>query len=223
MKDIGQRVIAARGNARETERIIEEYLPFIRKQAASVQGAPQDDSGTLALLGFVQAMQKYEPGKGAFLAYAQLVIRSRLLDEIRKAPPAHLPLEAEDGPSPIDEASIARYDADEERRELAAEIAEANAALEAYGISFALLGKIGPRQQRSRALCLRVARHIACDDALCGDFNRTGRLPQAAAALALGISPKTIEKHRRYIVALLVLLAGDFPHIHCFLREEAEA
>ena len=48
------------------------------------------------------------------------------------------------------------------------------------------------------------------------------KLPQAQLASALFISPKTIEKHRKYIVTLIILLSGDYPGIRAFLPQYRE-
>jgi hypothetical protein len=42
-------------------------------------------------------------------------------------------------------------------------------------------------------------------------------LAQAELAKEFGISPKTIEKYRKYIVTLSILLLGDYPGIKAYL------
>ena len=104
-----------------------------------------------------------------------------------------------------------------ERQGLAAEIRQFDQALGHCGVTFRELPRVCPTQRRARVRCLQLAACIAADDALRAGFQRTGRLPQGALAQRFGLSVKTVEKHRKYITALAVLLTGDYPGIRAFL------
>ncbi|MEF9895665.1 MAG: RNA polymerase subunit sigma, partial [Clostridia bacterium] len=79
-----------------------------------------------------------------------------------------------------------------------------------------------PKKRRARARCLDLARWVAEDENQRAAFLRTSRLPQGELARCGNVSIKTVEKQRKYIVALVVLLLGDFPDMLAFLPRGAE-
>ena len=51
-------------------------------------------------------------------------------------------------------------------------------------------------------------------------------MPVKALANATGITKKTIDRYRKYMIMAILILEGDFPHIAeylKFVREEASA
>ena len=50
------------------------------------------------------------------------------------------------------------------------------------------------------------------------DFKRTGRLPIREIRKATGASVKTLDRYRKYLVAVIILLSGDFPHLAEYLK-----
>ena len=62
-------------------------MPFIRSETAKFlkrDPSPEDDELSIAMFAFYEAIRSYSPIKGAFLKYAALQIRSRLIDNYRK-------------------------------------------------------------------------------------------------------------------------------------------
>lgn len=91
-----------------------------------------------------------------------------------------------------------------------------------YGISFRELTKLCPRQHRSRNLCLFLAKEIVGEDTYKKQLIQSKKLPKTELAGRFQISGKTIEKYRKYIVTLVILLLGDYPGIKTFLPEYKE-
>lgn len=227
MKDISERAEAAREDPAALDRLLEEEEPFILRQVTAVAGVKAaNDLLSVGMLAFVGAVRGYNSDRGDFPAYAGVCIRSRVLDvlrrEAREAGRA-IPLYGEGEMNPAEaRVSLLRYNVEQERAALREEIAALDMALMAHGLTFAELSRVSPRHDSAKRRCVRLARHVLATKALREALDRTGRLPQGALALAFGLSPKTIEKHRRYIVALTVLLRGDFPMIQAFLRIRGE-
>lgn len=224
MEDLSHRIGLARADAGELERLVLDYLPFIKKEVGRIGGTAleYDDKLSLGMLVFTNCVRQYEAQRGGFLSYAAVCIRNRLLDETRRlgrgGAPLSLDAEEEHAAATVEErASLEAYSCQRERRELREEIDVLAAQLARHGLSFGELARICPRQRRSRALCARLARQVCGDAALREAFQRDGRLPQGELAGRLGISAKTVEKHRRYIVALVVILLGDYPGIGSYI------
>lgn len=228
MEDLAWRLSEARKDSMAMEQLVTDYLPFMKKQLATLKDLPLefDDMLSLAMLTFVGCVRQYEEQRGGFMGFCAACIRNRLIDEARRQK-GHaaqvLPLEAEGvGDLYEEQAAIAAYDRQEERAALAEEIDSLSSELAELGVVFAELPRICPKQRRSREQCLMLARYIAGDDASREQFLRQHTLPQKQLAVRFGLSPKTIEKHRQYIVTLVVLLLGDYTGIRAFLPQYGE-
>lgn len=217
MEGLEARVARAAASPEEMDSFLREYLPFIKKQASQARGAlDYDDALSLAMLAFVNAARQYAPERGAFLPFAAVCIKNRLADECRvERRHSERVLEF---PAQGNEPSVPfAYDREMERQAISEELGRFGTALGAYGLDFQELARCCPKQKRARLQCRALAALVTAEETLRSDFLRTGRLPQADLARRGGVSVKTVEKHRKYIVALVVLLAGDYPDIRAFL------
>lgn len=227
MDELTLRLREAREDNAALDALIADYQPFIRQEAqkVAVAGLELEDRLSIAALVFMQCVRQYSPERGGFIGYAATCIRNRLLDEGRKGSrqAAVIPLFQDDAAgevSPAEQAYVMEaYDRGQERQSLADEMDALSEALGGHGLSLSMLETVCPRQKRSRTQCAQLAHAVAADALLRDAFGRTGRLPQAELAVRFRISPKTIEKHRRYIVALVVILLGDYPGIRSFLPQ----
>lgn len=223
------RLEQAKQDSAVLNQLIEDYLPFIKKEAGKNQAAQieYEDRVSLGMLVFANCVEQYYVGKGGFISFASACIRNRLIDEEKKASRlaqrlVPFSVEAdEEGQAATAEvqASLQQYELQREQNLLAEEIEQLSHALQEFGVSFEDLPQNCPRQTRSRQLCMRLARTIKEDEDLREAFLRQRRLPQAQLAQSEGISPKTIEKHRKYIVALTVILINEYPGVQAFLPQ----
>lgn len=226
MNDIANDVLAAQQDRNKLDQLISDYLPFIKKQLSGLQGLrlEYDDMISLAMLTFSGCVQQYSLEKGNFLAFCSVCIRNRILDENRR----QMRYESKIVPLFDDEnenqtcmadgkAAITSYNIEQEQLSLAQEIEFFSLEIKKFGIDFDDLPRICPKQIRSRELCSKLAREIVATPLLYSEFMSTHRIAQGELSSLFGISPKTIEKHRKYIVTLVLLMSGDFPYIQAFL------
>lgn len=229
MEELAQRLREAQQSPAALNRLVGDYLPFVKKEAArnTASVIEYEDRVSLGMLVFSSCVHQYDFSKGNFISFASVCIRNRLMDEEKKAArqwgrvvPLH-PQAEEEGAAPDLEvqASIEQYSREREQELLAEEIRLVREELEKFNVSFEELTWHSPKQERSRCLCARLARRVVEDQALRAAFFRQRRLPQAQLAQAEGVSVKTVEKHRRYIVALAVILTGEYPGIRAFLPQ----
>lgn len=228
MGELDQRVVQAQNDSVEADSLLREYLPMIKKQVMEPisRGAEYEDILSTGMLAFAGAIQQYRPERGSFISFARLCIRSRILDEVRREGKnaAEISLDGNfEGQFRVEtDASLTQYSREQERQTLSEEISALRQALAEYGIPFDSLAKISPKQKRSRALCITAARRVADCDEMRETFVQSAKLAQTELAHILGVSPKTIEQHRRYIVTLVVILLGDYPCIRAFLPNAGE-
>ncbi len=227
MNELEKTVAEAKKNVKALDSLINNYLPFIKKQVGTLinLGLPYEDMLSLAMLVFTNCVGQYTEGRGGFLSFVKTSIKNRIIDESRKEQ-RHLsktiPLQIEDEISFESQISLQTYNRELERQSLSDEIDSLSLALTPYNITFGELTKICPKQGRARQLCLRLAEAVVNDKAMKAELLKNKRLTQNRLANCLNISPKTIEKHRKYIITLIILLMGDYPNIRAYLPQLRE-
>jgi RNA polymerase sigma factor len=213
-------------------RLVSAYMPFIKTSVSGVffKKELQEEYVTEAMLAFLQSVRTYQSESGAFIPYARTVIRNRLLNaaakegRIRKW---HIPFfskkaasngESAAGHSPP-EIEIARrgYEAAVEQENLRLEIAEINAEFSGWDFDVTDLARRRPKQDRSRLTCQAIAQAALARPGLIAEIKETRKLPVKKISALTGCSEKTLEKYRRYIVALILIMSGGYPYIQSFL------
>ena len=230
---IVQAVYAAKTDTAAADAFVQQYLPFVRAETvrftrqAIEQG--HEDELSIALLAFYEAILSYEKGRGAFLPYAARAIRNRLIDHFRaeRRHRGQVSMQAsagEDGRTLADTLPARdELDASELRLASRQEIAAFGAQLEQYGICFSDVADNCPRQERTLAACRRVLDHARAHPELLDRLVETGRLPMNELAAGSGTDKKTMERHRKYLVAILLAFTNGYEIIRGHLRQLAPA
>ena len=201
--------LAAKTDEQALNNLIEAQKPWILRVCSDVTHryiTDSDDEWSTALLAFHEAVQSYDESKGTFLAFASVVIRRRLLDDIRsqwrhKGEIHVLPGELEEEPDrSIDTAQAARE-----------EIAAAQAILKPYGFSFFDLAESSPKAEKTKAACCSAVTTLLKDGELLDKMRRNKALPMKELEKASGVARKILDRHRRYIIAAAEILSGEYP------------
>ncbi len=132
------------------------------------------------MIAFHEAIQGFTRERGAFLSYAALLIRSRLIDYQRKEArhQGHISLDAQSDEDDIPLYERLADDSDhyEESAKLQAtqqEIAELSLVLTSFGVSFTDIADNSPKQERTLEACGRVVRHAAANKELLEELLKT--------------------------------------------------
>lgn len=227
-------VLAAQnGDSLAREKVLQDYRPFYLRVASSscrkylVLG--RDDEASIAMIAFNEAIDSYNTEGGAsFLSFAEIVIKRRMVDFFRRQSRRadEIPLssfeseENEDGiiqkiESKEAHAVLQIQEEAEERRE---EIFRLDQLLSHYGIRFSELVKISPKHQDARDRALQVARIIVNDPELLAHLTSKKSLPLKELEERVVVSRKTLERQRKYIITLTLILIGDFYHLQEYLN-----
>lgn len=228
--DIVRQVLAAQDDVYTADRLIEQYLPFIRSETAKFLQRPpmdSDDELSIAMIAFHEAICGYDRGRGAFLPYAATLIRSRLIDYDRKerrhrgsvSLDAHSG-EDEDGTLMDTLADPSDHSGDLVLREATAhEIRELSEQMENFGVSLSDVADNCPRQQRTLDACRAAMTYAKTRPDLLDGLVRTGKLPIGELAQGSGVERKTLERHRKYLVALLLICTNGYEIIRGHLHQ----
>lgn len=222
--DIVKLVLEAQCDTRKLNKLIEDFLPFIKRCVSSCRHTKQsqDDALTLAMLTFADCVNAYREDKGSFVSFVQASIRNRLIDDFRieqKHISRLVPLLDENSEHTSLEVglSMKEYELQLERVSLQFEIEDLTKILKAWNTSYAELVKISPKQERTRAQCEYIATLILKNEVWRKQFMEKQRMPSKEMCDVYGVSPKVLEKYKKYIAVLCLIQSGDFPMLRTFL------
>lgn len=180
----------------------------------------RDDELSEALIAFNEAIDLFEVDKGVpFLAYARVLMKRRLIDYYRRQRLRQaISLDQEDIGRGIDvHLGLDEFREQEQNCERAAEIQQFSKALATLQLTYQDLVAVSPKHRDSRETLLRAARELAFDTELWFQVERKGKVPMQALALKTQIHPKVLERGRKYILAVALLIANQ--HDYVYLRE----
>ncbi len=224
-----RQVYEAKEDTQAADRLIGAYMPFIKVETAKFLNRPpmegQDDELSIAMIAFHEAIGRYSRGRGTFLKYAAVLIRNRLIDYERREKRHRLVISL-DAPAGEEETPILETVAGKENHgeEIAvrdatrAEIEELSRQMEQFGISLTDVADNCPKQARTLEICRKAVQKAQDDPEILEEFLRTKRLPMARLAGGSG-ERKTLERHRKYMVALLLIHTNGYEIIRGHIRQ----
>lgn len=225
---------ARSGNTDARNDLISAYVPFILRIASQTTrryiDPGIDDEYSISLSAFNEAIDRYQEDKAAsFLTFAETVIRRRLIDFFRSQRQhrgRQLPWSEFDVVDEEDNhmtnwvevsTSMELHQQQEEASMRVLEIQEYSNQLSKYDLTFAELVEISPKHEDARQNAFECARVILEDRELLEFVERRHALPLKALEDRVHVSRKTLERQRKYILAVLILMTGDFPLLKSFL------
>ena len=187
-----------------------------------------DDEWSIALLAFDEAVHNYQLEKGSFLSFAKLVIRRRVVDYLRTQGKYNMEITVDpvvfdtDSTENDEDVSIRLAVAErvsvEEKKDLKYEIAAANEIFSSYGFSFMDLSDCSPRAQKTKKSCAIAVGYVLKHPLMITELRNTSLLPIKTIEKNTLVPRKIIERHRKYIIAAIEILSGEYPNLAEYLR-----
>jgi len=218
------------GNEEVLNELLHSYQPFMKKTASFVCKRyiqEQDDEYSIALSAFHEAILHYEEDKNAsFLTFAHLLIRRKLIDFIRKEA-RRKDFTLGDSSSDLEEDaftllesshSFEQFTAEQQANERRSQIRAYEELLKPFGLNFQELVKVSPSHEDSRQTAIHIAQIIAESDEFYETFLVKKRLPVKELEELVSVSRKTIERQRKYIIAIIILLRSDLDYLKDYLK-----
>jgi RNA polymerase sigma factor len=212
------------------EDFLENCKPFVFKTACRVSKRVlewgRDDELAVALIAFNEAIDRYREESGVpFLAYARMVMGSRLTDHYRKESRvalSNVPL-AQSGElaGSLEYAkSWEVYWEEKAAGEREEEIKEYGRLLTSYGVTFEALVECSPRHRDTRQMLMRAAWTLVEEGVLFEELRHKKKLPLTELEKSTGIRRKNLERGRKYIIAMTLLISRreDFLYLSSYLR-----
>lgn len=234
---IVQWVLEAQRSSYAADALIEQYLPFIKSETAKyLKRMPmegQDDELSIAMLAFYESVMSYRPGRGSFLRLAATAIRNRLIDhhrlESRHRGLISYHAQDETGDTPLLERIADDSDHAETltlREAAREEITEFSEQLASFQLSLVDIADNCPRQERTMRACMTVLRYAKQQPQLLQQLLRSKKLPIRELADNTGVDRKILERHRKYLVAVLLAYTNGFEiirdHLYQLQKKEVQ-
>lgn len=221
-------VLARNGDAGAREELIRRFTPFILAVVSRATGhyiyLGEDDEASIGLMAFNEAIDSYHPdGGSSFLTLAETVIRRRLVDYFRREGKHRRVLSlyalenetaATADPLRDEEITLVHELADRRR-----EIERYQEELAGFGITFKDLVQGSPRHRDARDWALAAARVVASNPLFSQYLRERKALPLKALEKAVETSRKTLERHRKYIIAAALMLMGDYEYLADYIGQ----
>ncbi len=233
VKTENERAERAARDRREKESFLYDSTAHILALTARICSHPvttSDDEWSVALMAVNEAIDSYDPERGDFWGYAAIVIKSRLLNLFRKEKRESVEIPVswqvfegeveEDDPElsmklKVRESTVTD---DDISKILTDEIDALTKELEAYGISFFDLTRCSPRAAKTKRGCAEVIASIFLPPPLVGYLKKKKILPSAEIRKRSGYGVKFLDKFRKYLIATVLILDGDYPQIAEFVE-----
>ncbi|OPZ89997.1 MAG: RNA polymerase sigma factor SigI [Firmicutes bacterium ADurb.Bin419] len=211
------------------DKFISDYRPFVIKSVSRALNNKYIDienceEYSVGLIAFNEAIDKYdEDRKCSFKKFSYQVIQRRLIDYKRKNQKASVvyPFSYfEDNETCGLEERLFRpeYSDHVYAFEVREEFSTFIERMEDFGISLEDLVKSMPKHKDSRKACAKIARIIIEDERLFEKFSKKKTIPFKSLSENIEVSQRTVERNRKYIIALVLILQSDLEIIKNYIN-----
>ncbi|TGE37296.1 RNA polymerase sigma-I factor [Desulfosporosinus fructosivorans] len=227
-------IAAQSGDMLIREELIRSHKAFISRVSSKICNRyltwDNDDELSIALIAFNDAIDTFDPDGGAsFYSFVHMVIHRRLVDYFRKeGKHQHLSL----SPMNPEDEELSRYDSNTsqfqyqeiENTAVFAEVVENYVhVLSDYNVTLDDLVKVSPKHRDSKETLLRVVLALSSEPNLMTHLKIHRLLPIKELELLTGVKRKVLEKGRKYLIALaLVLYEPEFHPLKNFMQIPTE-
>lgn len=211
--------------------IINAYKPFIAKTVSSVCKRyiyESDDEFSIGLIAFNEAIEKYTPERGSsLLSFSEVVIKRRVIDYIRnQSKHQHMNLdltsasheEESSGMAIVNELSMVDFHNKTNEQLRREEIIHFQKLLTTFDLSFSDLVENSLKHADARKNAILVAKILVDDQELKEWLLEKKRLPIKQLEKRANVSRKTIERNRKYIIAIALILSSDFVFMKDYIK-----
>ncbi|MDP4085744.1 MAG: RNA polymerase sigma factor SigI [Bacillota bacterium] len=219
------------GNQVLRNEIIESYKPFIAKTVSSVCKRyihESDDEFSIGLISFNEAIEKYSSEKGSsLLSFAEILIKRRVIDYIRKQSKnqhisydfsSHIQEEESPGNMIVNELSVEDFQKKSEEEHRKEEIIRFQQCLKTYDLKFSDLVENSPKHADARKNAITIANMLIENEECKNILIDKKRLPIKQLEDMVQVSRKTIERNRKYIIAIALILMGDYVFMKDYIK-----
>jgi len=238
LREIDTLAIQAKSDPKALEDFILQNEHYIIKCASKIYHryiTKSDDEWSIALHAFHQAIQSYAMDKGSFYSFAELVIRRRLIDYQKgqskyisevSVDPVTFEIDFDDETDDLAmKLAVSKQVTKDTSSDIKLEIESINQRFSQYGFTFFELTKCSPKAAKTKKSCANAVNYILQNPILITELQSTKMLPIKIIEKNVQVPRKILERHRKYIIAAVEILTGEYPNLAeymQYIREESE-
>ncbi len=210
------------------EQFISEYTPFIIKTLYNILGTFIDiknsEEYSIGLLAFNESIECYNENKNCnFFNFSEQVIKRKLYTYLnsRKKELNTLPFSYFEETDKNFENKYCTLDSNDELHnvEMKDQYVHFEEKLAEFGISFEDLVLYKPKHKDSQRNAINIAKILAEDKILYDILMTKKTIPMTELLKKVKVNHKAIEKNRKYIISVCIILGEGFEDIREHIRE----
>mgnify|MGYP002783304560 CR=1 FL=1 len=207
----------------DSNEFIKEHIPFIIKTINEITGRyiclDNDEEISIVLLAFNEARQKYDYSKGHFLPYAKLVIKSRILNYLRKEKNNNLKESLEKLREDGFDFSQELYNPIENQDILIEEMNILKTTIQDFGFELDDLVEESPKHKDTRNRAIDLSKKINDDNKIKESMYTKRRLPIKEISIKYVISQKIIKGSKKFIIKVVIVLDKNLRNLKLWVRK----
>lgn len=211
---------AQAGNSEIREDLISEHQAFVRqitaRHALGHSDITSQDEYSIGLIALNEAIDSYRPGLRSFQSFAASVIKKRLIDYYRSQKKHRSHAGLDDIPEPAASRDLEDLS---DRIDLKAEMQAFVTQLREFGITMSDLVEESPKHRDSRLLCIHIARTLVGEAELKSHLLKYHTIPLTMLLKKLNINVKTVERNRKFIISLCLILLSDLESMKGYIDQ----
>lgn len=202
--------------------LIDNHMPFIIKSISDVTGryvsCENDEELSVGLLGFNEAIERYDNEKGHFLSFAKLVIGSRIKNYLKNENKhQHSSLEEllDKGLEIKDEY----LEQKEDNSILVEEINRLKAEINSFGFTLEDLANEAPKQQATRNNAISLSEEISKEEEFTSFMYVKKRLPIKRIVLKFAVTEKVVKRSKKFIISVVIIIDKNLSILKNWIRK----
>ena len=219
-------LLIQQGDTTLQNELIHSYKPFVAKTVSSVCKRyihESDDEFSIGLIAFNEAIQKFTPEKGnSLISFSEVLIKRRVIDYIRMQSTKYKTLSmdtiTQDGQDNYEHHSIDDFKQKKDGELRKEEILQFSEKIHQYDLSLKDLIHYSPKHADARKNAIMVAKILTENESLKNSLIKNKRLPMKQLESYVPLSRKTLERNRKYIIAISLILIGDYVYLKDYLK-----
>lgn len=209
-------------NNTDVNELIEKHMPFIIKSISDVTGryvsCENDEELSVGLLGFHEAIERYDNEKGHFLSYAKLVIGSRIKNYL-KSENKHQHSSLEDLLDKGLEIKDEYLEEEEDNGVLLEQINKLKNEISSFGFSLEDLADEAPKQQATRNNAISLSEEISKEEEFTSFMYVKKRLPIKRIVLRFAVTEKVIKRSKKFIISVVIIFDKNLSALKNWIRK----
>ena len=213
------------GNVEDRNQLIKEYVPFIKKSASQQLeryiNIENDDVYSVSLMAFNEAIDKYNEDKGSFLSFASMVIKSRIIDQLRKeSKNPTIVLSSLENSDDLDHLeNIVAVESFESNIEAKEDMNLLIKRMAGFNVTLDDLVNEAPKHLDTRLMALKIGKYVFENEGLRERLIRTQNLPSNELVEQLQVSKKILQRSRKFIIAIVLILDSNLDTLKYYISQ----